>query len=104
MRDEDRRRIEEAENVNARLVISLNRNRRGIRPETFTAIAQDITEEDPDSIEFVTTTDQKYKRGDLIIKRQVEIPIDGQTVNYYQAWEQMAGYFDELEQTGILEL
>ncbi len=104
IRDQDRQEIEAAENVNARLVISLNRNRRGIGIETFTAIAQDITEENPEDIEFVTTTGQRFKRGDLIIKSQVELPIDGQPVNYRQAWNQMAGYYEELQQTGILEL
>lgn len=103
-RDEDRRQIEAAENVNAQLVISLNGNKRGIQAETLTAIAQDVTEENPDDIVFVTRTGQNYKRGDLIIKQQVELPLDGQTVNYRQAWTRMAEYFDDLQQTGILEL
>lgn len=103
-RDEDRRQIEEAENVSARLIISLNRNRRGIQTETFTAIAQDVAEESPDDIEFVTTTGQRFKRGDLIIKRSVDLPPYGQTVDHSHSWDEMAGYFEDLQQTGILEL
>ena len=103
-RDEDRRQIESAENVNARLVISLNSNRRGIEAQTLATIARDVTNEDPNDIEFVTTTNQRFKRGDLIIKRSVELSLDGQTVNYHQAWNQMVDYFDQLQGTGILDL
>lgn len=103
-RDEDRQQIEEAENVSARLIISLNRSRRGIQTEPFTAIAQDVTEESPGDIEFVTATGQVFKRGDLIIKHSVELPYYGQTVDYSRSWDEMAGYFEELEQAGILEL
>lgn len=103
-RDEDRRQIEEAENVNARLVISLNRNRRGIETETFSAIAQDVVEESPDDIEFVTATGQRFKRGDLIIKHSVDLPPYGQTVDHIRSWDEMAAYFEELQETGILEL
>ena len=103
-RDEDRRQIEEAENVNARLIISLNRNRRGIQTETFTAIAQDVADESPDDVVFETATGQQFKRGDLIIKRPVELPPYGQTVDHIRSWDAMAAYFEELQQTGILEL
>ena len=103
-RDEDRRQIEAAENVNARLVISLNSRKRGIQAQTLAAIARDVTNENPDDVEFVTTANQRFKRGDLIIKRAVQLPPDGQTVNYRQAWNQMANYFDQLQNTGILDL
>lgn len=103
-RPEDRRQIEEAENVNARLMISLNRNRRGIQTELFTAIAQDVSEESPNDIEFVTTTGQRFKYGDLIIKHSVELPSHGQTVDHIRCWDEMAAYFEGLGDTGILEL
>ena len=103
-RDEDRQQIEEAENVNARLVVWISRNRRGIGIEQFTEIARDVTDESPDDITFVTTTGQEFKRGDLITKREIQLPSDGQTVSYRQAWEDMGYYFDELQQSGLLDL
>ena len=103
-RDEDRRQIEEAENVNARLVIWINSNRRGIRPETFSGIARVITDDNPDGVEFETTTGAKFKYGDLIIKRQVDLPQVGQSVSYNMSWDEMTEFFNQLLQDGILAL
>jgi nucleotide-binding universal stress UspA family protein len=103
-RDEDRRLIEEAENVNARLIISLDGRRKGVTHEVLSNVASNVVDESPNDVEFVTPTGQIFKRGDFIIRKTIDLDSNGQTVDYRQCWSEMLGYFDELHSAGILEL
>lgn len=101
---ETRRRIEEAENVNAKLVISLNSRRSGLKSEEFTEIAKSIADDsEEDDVEIVTARGERIKKGRLALKKTVQVDSDAKTVNYNHAWEKMAEYFKELNQAGYLD-
>ena len=102
-REEDRRRIEEAANVQARLIITCDTRRPGIQPDDLTPIAADIAAENEHDIEIETGTGQRIKQGQVVLKKQVEVASFGKTVHHGDAWDQMAQYFDELREGGMLE-
>lgn len=102
-REEDRRRIEEAANVQARLIITCDTRRPGIQPDDLTPIATDIAAENEQDIEIETGTGQRIKQGQVVLKKSVDIAAFGKTVHHGDAWDQMAQYFDELREGGMLE-
>lgn len=102
-REEDRRRIEEAANVQARLIITCDTRRPGIEPEALTSIAAGIAAENEQDIEIETGTGQRIKQGQVVLKKSVDIAAFGKTVHHGDAWDQMAQYFDELREGGMLE-
>ena len=101
--DEDRRRIEEAENVHAKLIISLDTRKAGLKPEDLTPIARQIASENEDDIEFETVDGTRVRAGQLILKKTVNVRAFAKTVHYQQAWEEMEVYFRELKNNGVLE-
>ena len=63
-REEDRRRLAEAENVSAKLVVKLDARKKGLTPEEFSPMAQEIAENSPDdAVELVTNTGQRIRHG-----------------------------------------
>lgn len=106
-KDEDRKEIEEAENVNAHLHISIDSRRSGLNHKRFTEIiGRPIVEnsgENPDDVEFETTTGIRYRRGDLILKKPVRVRAFNKTVNHNAAWEEMTEYYIKLRDGGQLE-
>lgn len=102
-REEDRRQIEEAANVQARLIITCDTRRPGIQPEDLTRVAAGIAAENEQDIEIETGTGQRIKQGQVVLKKSVEVASFGKTVHHGDAWDQMAQYFDELREGGMLE-
>ena len=104
-REEDRRRIEEAENVNARLTITLNGRRTGLEPDDLTPVVERITSsaEDADDIEIETGRGHRIKRGRLLLNKPVKVATFGKTVHHNVAWDELADYFNELREDGALE-
>ena len=102
-REEDRRQIEEAANVQAKLIITCDTRRPGIQPEHLTPIAAGIAAENEQDIEIETGTGQRIKQGQVVLKKPVEVASFGKTVHHGDAWDQMAQYFDELREGGMLE-
>ena len=72
--------------------------------EAFANIARDAVEESPDEVVIKTHNGQEYRRGDLIVKKPVNLIADGQTVLYTHAWHEMATYYNHLQQLGVLDL
>ena len=101
--EEDRRRIEEADNVSAQLVIKVNTRRRGLSLGDLVPIAQEIAEESEDDVVIETGGGQRIQRGDLVCKKTVKVTADAKTVSYTDAWEAMAEWFRELKESGVLE-
>ena len=97
-----RRRIEEAENVNAKLMISLDSRRRGLASEEFTDIAESLADENEDDVEIITRTGHRIRRGALMLRTTVDVDADGKTVHYGHAWERMTEYFENLHLGGYL--
>ena len=102
-REEDRRRIQEAENVNARLVITCDGRRSGIEPEDLVPLAGQLAEESQDDIQIETGTGEKIRRGEVLLRKSVEVAASAKTVHYRAAWEAMERYFRELRDGGMLE-
>ena len=103
LREEDRRRIEKAANVQARLIITCDTRRPGIQPEHLTPIAAGIAAENEQDIEIETGTGQRIKKGQVVLKKSVDIAAFGKTVHHGDAWDQMAQYLDDLREDGMLE-
>lgn len=101
-RDEDRQRIEEADNVHARLVINLDTRRRsGLSAEELGSMLASIEGEDGMIIE--TGSGQRFRHGQMVMRKAVDVETFGQTVHHGPAWEEMETYLDELRQQGALE-
>ncbi len=103
-REEDQRRLAEAENVSAKLVVKLDGRKKGLTPEEFSPMAQEIAENSPDdAVEIVTKTGQRIRQGALVLKHSVRIRASAKTVSYNQAWEEMDSYLDALVSSAATE-
>ncbi len=101
-KEADRQHIEEAENVNARLVITFDGRRPGLRAENLAPIAEAIANEGEEDIEIETSTGQRIKGGHLILRKAVNVSGFAKTVHHNDAWEKMEDYFNELTRSGVL--
>ena len=103
-REEDRRRLVEAENVNAKLVVKLDTRKKGLTPEEFSPMAQEIAENSPDdAVELVTSTGQRIRAGALVLRRHVRLRASAKTVSHNHAWEEMGSFLDCLVRSGAIE-
>ena len=104
-KDEDRRRLQEAENVQAKLVISLDGRRSGMTAEELAPIVEDIEAEleNKDDIDIVTGSGQRIKRGHLVLTKQINIGTFGKTVHHQDTWDEMEEYLIELKRKGALD-
>ena len=101
--DEKKRSIEQAENVQAELVISLNSRRSGeLKPEEFDDFSRAIAEQD-DEFEIETKSGERVRYGDLVLTKKVQIKGFANTVSHSHAWEEMVNYFHEISEKGYLE-
>ena len=101
-KEEDRRRVEEADNVSAQLIVKLDTRRSGLSAEEFVPVARKIADESEDDLEIETTTGQRIKRGSLMLRKPTKVKSFAKTVHHNHAWELMIEYFHELEDAGIL--
>ena len=101
--DVDRRRIEEADNVTAKLTITIDSRRRGLQPEDLSTVAQEIYGESVDDINIETGAGERISRGSLILKKKVDVDTHGNTVQHVAAWREMLKYFRELDDDGSLD-
>lgn len=103
-RDDHRRLIEEADNVSAKLVISLDRRRRGLEPEQLTPVVEELVAEaeDEDDVHIETGSGQRIRRGRLVLKKAVAVEAFAETVQHADAWEEMIDYLGDLASSGAL--
>ena len=102
--DHLRHQIEEAENVTAKLMISLDGRRSGLKPEELMNVARRASEDDADDDVYIETQNgQRIVRGDLVLRKPIKIEYFGKTVGHGKAWHEMADYFDELSYSGVLD-
>ena len=105
--DVDRRRVEDAENVSARLVVSFDGRRAGLSPADLVPVAElAVAEaaEDGDDIEVVTMAGHRFKRGQMLLRKPVKLEPFGKTVGHNPAWDELTAYFNELGESGLLEV
>ena len=103
LKDETRRQIEEADNIHAKLIITLDSRRSGLKREEFDSIAQEVASQNLDDVEIVTKSGKRIKNSELTLKKTVKIEAFGKTVHHNSAWEEMENYFNELKISGTLE-
>ena len=103
--ENDRQKIEEAENVNARLTITLDGRRAGLEPSDLAPVAEHLVadSEDDDDIVIETATGERIQKGRLALARHVNIDAFHKTVHYNSAWEAMREYYGELADRGALD-
>ena len=101
--DRDRRRIEEAANIRARLIITCDSRRPGVRPDDLIPLAANISREDEDKIVIETSTGHKIKNGQLALKKPADVAGFAKTVQHGAAWDELTRYFAELEEGGLIE-
>ena len=101
--DEKKHSIEQAENVQAELVISFNSRRSGeLEPGEFDDFSRAITEQDED-FEIETKSGERVRYGDLVLTKKAQITGFANTVSHNHAWEEMENYFHEISSKGYLE-
>jgi len=96
-----------AENLQAKLVLSFDRRRRGrLAQESVKDLAQRIVDEGmPDDLGFTINTPAGRITSDkLALRKEVELPIFGKTVSHEAAWREVDIYFEELLATHALEV
>ncbi len=96
--EEKRQQIEEAENVQACLVIICDTRRAGLEPDDLAPVASDIANEDEDHLEIYTGTGQRIRRGQLVLKKPVDVTAFAKTVHHMEAWTEMERYLEELRE------
>ena len=103
-RDDHRRLIEEADNVTAKLVLSLDKRRSGLQPEQLTPLVEDIVSEadEEDDVQIETGSGQRIRRGRLVLKKAVAVEAFAETVQHARAWDEMINYLHDLERRGAL--
>ena len=102
--DREREEIEAAENVNVKLMISIDRRRRGLDAEAFMGVARRMAEsESDDDVTIETVNGERVARGDLVLRKHVKVTHFGKTVGHLGAWEEMSTYYDELRSRGVLD-
>ena len=103
-RDDHRRIIEKADNVTAKLVISLDRRRSGLEPEELTPLVEDLVSEadEEDDVQIETGSGQRIRRGRLVLKKAVAVEAFAETVQYARAWDEMIDYLHDLESRDAL--
>ena len=101
--EETRQEIEDAENLTAKLVISVNSRQRGITADKLRQITEPILAESADDIEIETRKGQRIRRGDLILRTTVNVRASDSTVDHSHAWQLLGEYFSELSENGMLE-
>ena len=104
-RDEDRAMIEEADNVTAKLTISLDGRRAGLEPSDLAPLAErlEADSEDEDDLVIETRSGERIKRGRLLLSKFVKIQALDKTVSHNAAWQLMWEYYQELSERGALE-
>ena len=100
--DRTRHRIREASNVNAQLVLSLDRRRPGLVPEELTDATQSLLDYG-DDLTLELASGNRIKKGKMVLRREVSVEHIDDRVNYGHAWELMREYFRDLIQTGAIE-
>lgn len=100
--DATRRRVEDADNVNAKLTISLDSRRPGLTGDELAELAQTVVDENEDDVDIVTAQGQRIRRGELVLTKRVLVAGFGQTVHHNDAWDEMKDYLSELEASGYL--
>ena len=103
IKDEDRRQIEAADNVSARVVISLDGRRAGLQPEKLIPLANDLAFEDEEHLEIETKTGQRIKGENLVLKKGVKVRAFAKTVAHEHAWDEMREYWSYLAELKALE-
>ncbi len=102
-RPEDLRRLDEAHNVKAMLYVTLHGGIKGMTPEEFSPLAQEITGDYPeDDVELVTSKGNRIRRGELLLKKYVKVDGTAKTVHYNHAWEQLEAYLTELAESRMI--
>ena len=100
--DDRRAEIAAADNVTARLIISLDKRRPGITPDVLASITEPISNENEEDIAFETPSGYRVKNGELTLKKAVDVKAFARTVHHQHAWELMEEYLRELQQSGML--
>ena len=101
--DEKKHSIEQAENVQAELVISFNSRRSGeLKPGEFDDFSRAIAEQD-EEFEIETKSGERVRYGDLLLTKKAQITRFANTVSHNHAWEEMENYFHEINSKGYLE-
>ena len=98
-----RRQIEEAENVQARLVTACDSRRTGLEPDDHAPVAADIANEDEDLPEIYAGAGQRIKRGRLVLEKPADVAAFAKTVHHIESWTETERHFDELREGGSLE-
>ena len=102
-KDEDRRKVEEAENIHARLIVSINPRKRGLTPEQLAPIGRQLLDASEDEVEIVTKNGKRIRQGALMLKKSVKVRPFAKTVHHNHAWDLMGEYFQELRESGALD-
>ena len=98
-----RRKIQEAENLKAKLVITFDSRRAGIESDDLTPIAKAIADESENDIIIETGTGKRIQRGQVMLKKPVKVAAFAKTVHHCDAWDRMEAYLGELREGGMLD-
>ena len=102
----DRELIEKAENLSAKIIISIDGRKPGrFKVGDLAKVASAVSQEDDESsMTLVTGKNTRIKQGQLVLKKKVNITAENKSVNYNELWGEMEQYLDELSSSGNLEL
>ena len=104
-RDQESELLEASADVVGTLVLTMRRRGRAdLDVADMVPLAEGVTDsEGDDEVVLETHAGQFVRRGQIIVRKKVDIDAHGKTVSYGQAWDEMVDYLRELARSGQLQ-
>lgn len=105
LRDDPRlSEITDKENLTAEVILKYNR--RGgteLGQVGIQSISEKLINEGDEGVKFVTYNDETLSGNEIILKKAVNLPKFGKSVDYREVWRALAEFYDGLKSSGLLE-
>lgn len=104
-RDSSAEEIASAENLQARLIISFDRRRKGgaLAREELMKFADNVAREEDEGFVIETFSGERISGAEISLRKPVKIEAFGKTVPHQAGWSELEKYFQELSRTGAIE-
>lgn len=102
----DLQNVGERENLSVKIEISFDSRKRGGevgQQRLESAATKMIQEDDGDGFSIITGGDKKLTSDEIRINQKIVLPAHGNSVSRQEAWSSLAGYLNDLKESGTLQ-
>lgn len=103
-KDTQQSKTADEENIFINLEIKFNRVLKGgaLGQEKVKKIATSLLDSDEGGFEIITFSGARIRHDELILKKNVNLPVNGKAFDYLIGWEELKKYKEELVRTHLL--